>query len=324
MSKTQVLQHTLELSDASEQAAEQDWLPLEINQISAGNYQGHMRVLEHADVGVYFENQNCTVHKRGVTDDKFCTVSFFRTQQPQTRFSEYCPADNSLFFLPSSTEFDIYVPGSAETVYFRIDQSRLMEKARAVDPSRWESTPTGLQVLDAIDRRSLDAFTDEIYSLPHFTKNSVGNDHHGQLARTMMDQVLMALNSSCANSADTHPELSVRRRAREIVNRVTDYINAEFDQIRCPTISDICYDLKISERALQYGFKKILQLSPNTYLRYHRLNRARAQLSRPASTEVSVTAIATHWHFWHLGRFSRDYLSLFSELPSTTLRRALG
>jgi AraC family transcriptional regulator, ethanolamine operon transcriptional activator len=311
----------IELSDASEQAATQNWLPLEINQISAGNYQGHMRVAEHADVSVYFENQNCTVHKRGVMDDKFCTVSFFRSQLPQTRFSEFSPTDNSLFFLPCGTEFDIYVPGNTKTVYFRIDQSKLLHKARAMNPGRWENLPAGLQILDLLDRRFLDIFTDDIYASVAPTGGAGAQGLHGPLEDMMMEQVLLAMSSSSSGSADAFPELSIRRRAREVVNQVVEYVGERFTQNICPTISDICQDLKVSERTLQYGFKKILNLSPNTYLRYRRLNQVRMQLLRPANADVTVTDIAMHWHFWHLGRFSSDYLKLFSELPSTTLRR---
>jgi AraC family transcriptional regulator, ethanolamine operon transcriptional activator len=324
MGKGDTLLQTIPLQDASEQAAAQDWPELTITQISAGSYEGQIRVIEHPDVNVYLEHQNRTVHKCGVTDKNLCTVSFLRVHEPQARFSEYNSANNSLFFLPCSTEFDIFLPGEISTVYFRFDQSRLLDKARALNPARWETPPTELQIMNTIDRRALDALANDLDQLAPHAAPSTLLAEAGLLANVITDQVVTALNSSWPGSAQTQPEYSVRRRARQTMNRVLDYLTSEVNQVRCPTITDICYSLQISERAIQYAFKEVLNLSPNTYLRFHRLNRAHAQLRRPASAEVSVTAVATHWNFWHLGRFSSDYLRLFGELPSTTLRRALN
>lgn len=314
----------LTLLDASEQAEAQDWLPLEMNQISPGSYSGQMRVFEHDDVSVYFETQNSTIHKRGVMDEKLCTVSFFLTNQADCRFSEYNPADHSLFFLPSGTEFDINVPGNIETVYFRYDQESLLDKARAINPSRWESSPTNLKIFNQVDRSAVDIFTEQLLSSSPFNNHPDVTYDEGLITKTIMDLVLMSLESPSPHETEIDSELRIRRRADHIVNGVIEYINAQLDQHFCPSISDICYDMQISERNLQYSFKKIVNLSPITYFRYLRLNRARAELMRPANATQTVTDIAMHWHFLHLGRFSKDYLHLFGELPSTTLHRALA
>jgi AraC family transcriptional regulator, ethanolamine operon transcriptional activator len=314
----------VDLLDASEQAVAQDWSALEIVQISTGNYNGHLRALGQGEISVYFENQNRTVHKRGITDDKYCTVSYCRNVLPKARFSEYNPADHSLFFLPCNTEFDLFVPENTGTVYFLVDQALLLNKARAMNPARWENPPNGLQMLDLVDRSALNTFADDLCERLSPTRCAGPPCHGERLINVMMEQVLAAMNTPFQSDADTSPEWAVRRRARALVNQVVDYVSAKLTQNLCPSISDICHDLKVSERALQYGFKESLHLSPNTYLRYRRLNMVRAQLARPATADTTVTDTAMHWQFWHLGRFSSDYLKLFNELPSTTLRRALA
>jgi AraC family transcriptional regulator, ethanolamine operon transcriptional activator len=324
MRNAQLQLQTIDLLDASEQAAAQEWPALEIVQISAGNYNGHLRALGQGEVTVFFENQNRTVHKRGITDNQYCTVSYCRNVLPQARFSEYNPADHSLFFLPCGTEFDIFVPENTGTVYFRIDQALLLNRARAMNPARWERPPRGLQMLDMLDRRALNRFVDDLYASLSSECSAGAPSHSAAMNEVMMEQVLAAMNAPFQTDNDGSPEWKVRRRARALVNQVVEYVDAKLAQNRCPIISDICQDLNVSERALQYGFKENLHLSPNTYLRYRRLNKVRAQLVRPANAEVTVTDIAMHWHFWHLGRFSNDYLKLFNELPSTTLRRALA
>lgn len=323
MSEHQILFRDKPLLDASEQQAAQDWLPLEITQISPGAYEGRIREVRQGSVSVCFEQQNSMVHKRGVMNDDFCTVSFVRSLDAQSRFSEYNSIGNSLFLLPAGTEFDAQVAGGTETVYFRFKQSHLIERARGVNPMFWDTNPEKLYIFNANGRKSLDTYASILYTDPAFRSNSEVARDDRVLGGSILDQVVLALNSSSPGE-DSHRDLVARRRARHMTRAFIEYVDAAMNSHSCPSIVDICIGLNVSQRNLQYNFRKILGLTPNTYLRRLRLNRVRAQLSKPANAEVTVTGVATHWHFWHLGRFANDYLRLFGELPSSTLRRALA
>jgi AraC-like DNA-binding protein len=77
----------------------------------------------------------------------------------------------------------------------------------------------------------------------------------------------------------------------------------------------------VSSRALQFSFQKHRGYSPMQFLHNVRLERARAELL--AATEgVTVTSVASKWGFGHFGRFAADYMKLYSEAPSVTLRRS--
>jgi transcriptional regulator GlxA family with amidase domain len=52
-----------------------------------------------------------------------------------------------------------------------------------------------------------------------------------------------------------------------------------------------------------------------------RLNKVRRYL-RQAADKATVTEAATHFGFYHFGRFSAHYRRLFGEVPSETLHRA--
>ena len=62
-----------------------------------------------------------------------------------------------------------------------------------------------------------------------------------------------------------------------------------------------------------------LGMSPKQYLTRRRIHLVRRALAAAAT----VTEIATSFGFWHLGRFSAGYQTIFGELPSTTLARRL-
>jgi len=86
------------------------------------------------------------------------------------------------------------------------------------------------------------------------------------------------------------------------------------------TVSDVADHLGVSLRSLQAGFRHWRETTPSSFLRRVRLQRARDDLLR-AGEEGNVTAIALHYGFSHLGRFSAYYQSAFGEAPSVTLRR---
>lgn len=87
-------------------------------------------------------------------------------------------------------------------------------------------------------------------------------------------------------------------------------------------IIEICHDLGISRRALQYSFEDLMNINPATYLRMLRLNGARNDLLNCGSGRTQVKDVVARWGFWHLSRFSAEYRSVYDELPSQTIARA--
>jgi len=62
-------------------------------------------------------------------------------------------------------------------------------------------------------------------------------------------------------------------------------------------------------------------MSPHRFLVLRRLQLARRALTRNGRGTTSVTAVATEFGFWELGRFAVMYRRAFGESPSVTLRR---
>ncbi|MEV6647041.1 helix-turn-helix domain-containing protein [Amycolatopsis sp. NPDC051371] len=74
-------------------------------------------------------------------------------------------------------------------------------------------------------------------------------------------------------------------------------------------------------RALERGFKRHLDMTPNGYLRDVRLRRAREDLEISAPDVVTVAEVARRHGLFHFGRFAGSYRDQFGEAPSDTLRR---
>ena len=111
-----------------------------------------------------------------------------------------------------------------------------------------------------------------------------------------------------------NPSTTVRPRH---VRHAAEYIHAHSpDQM---TLDELVAVAGVSKRSLHSGFRKYYGVSPMSYLRNVRLDRARFSLKETAS-EATVTKVALECGFNHLGKFAGAYRDRFGELPSETLQ----
>jgi len=111
---------------------------------------------------------------------------------------------------------------------------------------------------------------------------------------------------------------SLRQRDRAI-KKVKEFL-AEFPDVP-PTIAELCEVAQVSERTLEYAFQERYEMTPNTYLRFYRLNGVHKSLRAAGPASTTVTKVATDWGFWHFGHFTSNYRKLFGQLPSDTLKK---
>ncbi|CAG9245261.1 MULTISPECIES: helix-turn-helix domain-containing protein [Burkholderia] len=128
-------------------------------------------------------------------------------------------------------------------------------------------------------------------------------------------EVLAALFDACAQPADDGVGGAPSTR-RWIVEQAREYVLAH--RTRPVGVPELCEQLHVSRRTLQYCFQDVLGMAPATYLRTLRLNGARRDLCGRAAG--SVQDVAEAWGFWHLSQFATDYRRLFGKRPSETLR----
>lgn len=118
---------------------------------------------------------------------------------------------------------------------------------------------------------------------------------------------------------------SVRARRRDtqaqpgVVHRVIALMRTRLSEPL--SIEGIALACGTSHRTLHRAIVREHGVSPMALLRRERLTMARDELRRPMAS-TTVTQVALHWGFDHLGRFSRYYAREFGELPSDTLRHA--
>lgn len=114
------------------------------------------------------------------------------------------------------------------------------------------------------------------------------------------------------------PPDSYRNRIR-LAHRAEDWLRDHLaDKIQ---ITDLCLQLQISRRELEYAFKTAFDCAPQEYLNKLRLNAIYRVLRCSTHLGYSVSDIALDHGITHLSRFSANYYRLFGEKPSKTLRK---
>lgn len=105
----------------------------------------------------------------------------------------------------------------------------------------------------------------------------------------------------------------------KIMTKFMDAVEADLDQPLY--VTDLCRTVGVSARILRQYCQEALGMSPRRFLTLRRLHLARRALMRGSPAGANVTAIATEFGFWELGRFAVMYRATFGESPSVTLRR---
>ncbi len=87
------------------------------------------------------------------------------------------------------------------------------------------------------------------------------------------------------------------------------------------SVADLATVSDVSARTLFTVFRQRYGTGPIGFLKARRLEAVQRALLAADCLGTTVTEVAMHFGFFHLGQFSQDYRQAFQELPSETLRR---
>ena len=125
----------------------------------------------------------------------------------------------------------------------------------------------------------------------------------------LIRNIPIKLNSKCF--------LKRSRRAKLIAQAETQML-ANLD--RPVTLKQLANNLESSSSALSYGFQDLFGMSPMRYLKARRLNAVRQRLKASDPKNCNIAILASEFWFYSPSHFTRDYKTMFGELPSETLQ----
>lgn len=130
------------------------------------------------------------------------------------------------------------------------------------------------------------------------------------------EEVAKTLIISLAEATEIKPKKQQKNRS-SILKQAEDFY---FSNLKSNiTTQDLCQELKVSQRALEYIFKDYYQMSPKKYFQHLRLNALHQELQQKEQ-QGNLREIAEKFGFYHRGRLAKDYHELFGKFPSETFR----
>jgi AraC-like DNA-binding protein len=139
------------------------------------------------------------------------------------------------------------------------------------------------------------------------------------IAAPLHEAVLTGLLQAADHRDRETLEHSVRAWGIAPVHRAIDAMHTYPDHPF--TLTGLAQIAGCSVRSLQEGFRRYVGLTPLQYLRQVRPRTRPHDLTNADLAHSSVTDIASHWGFTHLGRFATTYRAKYGRAPSQTLRR---
>ena len=308
--------YSAQIEEPALQERLQPWVEIECYQLSDGRILSQMDTLDLGSLKIVRESQHASIQKLGITPPDFCTLSI-SAQSLTSRFSELrCEQTDTIFFLPGNVEFDIHVPCGGLTSYIGFSQKEFLSGAAVLNPALWERPPSRVVSLTGGGQNDFKDAVDLWLKMAQEAQMRGEAPNPAVLSRHLLHTVLqIAATAGNAENADVKEPIS----AVEIGRKARSFVDQQFEAGELPTLVDICAFIRVSERTLRYAFQEYVGLSPIAYLRACRLNRVRKALTVATAPDSTVTQIAMHYGFMHLGRFASDYRRMFDQNPSETL-----
>ncbi|MGH8777599.1 helix-turn-helix domain-containing protein [Paraburkholderia sp.] len=313
--------------DADEQARNLHGWRQTYDQLTAGRFVGTITELCLDHMQVFRETtshslrQTCEVQK----DAYWFGIPLRRDGAGRIagRIDTQTIAGDALAFRPGGIEFELLTPAGYEILGVVVNGALLRRYAADVERVGLEDHVPHTEVVPIGSARKAQLCV-SLQQILHADESgdAVPRAPMSTFARNALQASILA------SLFDLRPWPSVdvaamptRQRRQWIVSEARGYVLAHRE--RPVGVPELCEQLLVSRRTLQYCFQDVLGMAPATYLRALRLNGARRELGDARQRARSVQDVASAWGFWHLSQFATDYRKLFGMRPSETLKAAV-
>lgn len=224
--------------------------------------------------------------------------------------------DNTVVTLGGDGELDFYTPPGFDILGVVVEEADLEAHARSVEHRHIGPTLAQRETLKP-DAERLAELRDLLAAVLRSLDENPAALRYRQTQHAITQTVLSAVVAAVPE--DAPPPALTQERRRHVVDAARAYMHAHIAETI--TVAELCVELGVSRRTLQYSFQEVLGINPVRFLRALRLNGVRRELRTAAAPAPSVQDTAAKWGFWHLGHFVSDYKRMFGELPSQTIRQ---
>jgi AraC family ethanolamine operon transcriptional activator len=306
-------------TDVDEQATKLSRWDQVYEQLSPGLFAGSVREAWFGSLQLLRESTSQSVHQAGRAWTGSSTFGVPLHMDGEASFRGSRLRTEDALVLAGGDELDFRTPRMMDVVAVTVDSTALADYADKVEQCDIHHAPlvASRVVTDSKRAQPFGQFLLTTLACVFATPDLL---NYPQLQKALEEAILSSVLALTGNDEFlSKPPIGSVSRV-EVVRRAKEYVHSHVEESL--TVADLCRELKISRRTLQYSFQDVLDLNPVAYIRAVRLNGARRELKAADPLRATVQDIAARWGFWHLSHFSTDYRHMFGELPSATLRQS--
>ncbi|REC94996.1 helix-turn-helix domain-containing protein [Kushneria indalinina] len=295
-----------ECKDVTQHAAQLPGWQQEFDQIETGHFAGEIVDIVGPGVRLYREKANL-----GVSQSIHFPADQWHFVLPLNWSSNSLYRFDALTVLPSCEEFLSVAPADYDLLVLSIERQHHPWLERDEKKLRLLEVAPALLTRLKQEWRLLTEYSRYVEgTLPAVTQQAMLRQLQGGI------ELLLDTPSQRVTSDDS----GNYRTRRYIVDRCHALTRLRPDAP--PSLMELCGQLKISRRTLQYSFQSETGQTPIHYLRALRLNAVRRRLLQDPT--VPLADAAAQHGFFHQSYFTREYRRLFLEPPSVTRQRLAG
>lgn len=305
--------------DVDEHAAAQIGWRQHYDQLGCGRFDGLLQHVQLPGLRLVREETSLAVHQRGDLGGGAYGLALSLELEGAPAHFHGQPVARDAMMVGRSDELDLVTPDGFGLIAVVVDADLLhplWERMYHKPPSAWwqqqlvlPARPVAAQALRALHLATLARLCAQPNALVAATDDL--------RLRQWRDDLLIEWLELLPERVGPNGMPTVIQR-KQLVDRARQCMLAGAE---APvSMLQLCRELGVSRRKLNYCFQDVLGSSPLKYMRALRLNGARRALR--TGLAQSVQEAAGHWGFSHMGQFSRDYRRQFGELPSRTLKSA--
>lgn len=235
--------------------------------------------------------------------------------------------DNYIIVIPPQTECSVFQPPFANRLNVHISTDKLnnfFEALHLPEPHILFGLSKHTSKVFHCSAENLNALRQLCFELYQMAFNLISQSRISKQSRLeicfikqqLEDEIIKYILLSLAEVVEIKPKKILVKRSSVLKNTEEFMVHNIKSDI---ATKDICNELKVSQRNLEYIFKDFYGIPPQNYFKRLRLNALKKELQL-RSKKMNITAIAHEYGFFHRGRLAADYQKLFGELPSDTLR----
>lgn len=301
---------------------------IDFRQLNTEHFKSNFFQAKIGSILVSSATFGCHVEQRGETPPEMRTFAVLSKSCPDIYWFGHHVNNDDLLIFPSHGEIECFSRVGFEVNTISIPESLLRNVFELKGVDNINKIITAEEIVKKTSVKNINQLRNLLQQLKiYLQRNNVNIEEdylldnqifYNEIQNQILRAIFNIMTDSCYQNSQSFYKLS-RKNSISKLQTLIEYIKVNDGELL--HVDKLCHVAQISERSIQYLFKRELGMSPTAYIKGHRLYKAHKKLWKYDQSNINIRDVANEFGFWHMGQFATDYFKLFGELPSKTLRK---